>query len=623
VGANTRLKSIASQKVTNIPPGCNAKNSSEGEESDENSSVSLEERPGSPHYSDLAHSIVSDDDSEEENLNGAPAHVVNEGNDGDGRPKGFTASTSGTKDDMKQKLHIQQQQIDNLTAQVGQLVELFKNIAGTVPNRIVQITDPQFEEVENDVNPHKTGEIPELQVVTKQHEALPLNTLKDYHDIINDLVDKKMKQISVEQNPQPSESELDKPYAARHDLVPFPSGWHPPKFHLFDGTGDAREHLAYFEAMCGDTARALSLLLRQFLGSLTGSAFHWYSRLPVGSIPDWKTMKGLFKSHFVSMKKDFSIVELLQVKQKSDENIDDYILHFRNSYMRLAREMHLQEVVSMCIHGMQQHWSLEVSQREPRDFSSLSSAVATTKLEFEKSPQIMELYKNAGIPDNVKRFNSTRKPKNNSNNNKPRMAEANTARASSSTQQGNVPMLGMRNEASGGRQHPSIQDLLKKQYVFKRAMIKGFFSQVVEHNHIKLPDPKRPDQVGMTNNPLYCTYHRYVGHVIEDCVAFKEWLQRAIDEKILALQPHAINPDYHYVNMVSIGSCPKSYVEEGKWVPLIQLEKELTNIKLSRGIPKDNANQWHTVRHYKPPRRDFQHREASRVASYSKKSAYV
>jgi hypothetical protein len=73
--------------------------------------------------------------------------------------------------------------------------------------------------------------------------------------------------------------------------------------------------------------------------------------------------------------------------------------------------------------------------------------------------------------------------------------------------------------------------------------------------------------------------------------------------------------------MVTIWPCPKSYVEEGKWVPLIQLEKELTNIKLSRGIPKGNANQWHTVRHYKPPRIDFQHRESNRVASYSKKSA--
>jgi hypothetical protein len=44
-------------------------------------------------------------------------------------------------------------------------------------------------------------------------------------------------------------------------------------------------------------------------------------------------MKELFKSHLVSMKKDFSIVELLQVKQKRDENNDDYILRFHNSYV--------------------------------------------------------------------------------------------------------------------------------------------------------------------------------------------------------------------------------------------------------------------------------------------------
>jgi hypothetical protein len=117
-------------------------------------------------------------------------------------------------------------------------------------------------------------------------------------------------------------------------------------------------------------------------------------------------------------------------------------------------------------------------------------------------------------------------------------------------------------------------------------MIKGFFNQVVEHNHIKLQDPKRPDQVGMSNNPLYCPNHHYVRHVIEDCVAFKDWLQRAIDEKRLALQPDAINPDYYAVNMVSIGPCPESSVEEGKWVPLMQLKKELTNIHFHEALQR-------------------------------------
>jgi hypothetical protein len=224
-GADTHLKLIASQKVMNIPPHNNGDNSDEGEESDGNASVSLEERPGYPHYSSLAHYIVSDDDTEEENLNDVPAHVVNEGTEADSKLKGMTPSSSGRKDDMEQKLFIQQQQIDNLTAQVGQLVELFKNVAGAMPNRTVQFTDPQYDEVENDANLHKTGEIPDIDVFPKKHETPPLNTLKDYHDIINDLVDKKMKQLSIDQNPQPSESKLDKPYASWHDLVSFPLGW--------------------------------------------------------------------------------------------------------------------------------------------------------------------------------------------------------------------------------------------------------------------------------------------------------------------------------------------------------------------------------------------------------------
>ena len=110
--------------------------------------------------------------------------------------------------------------------------------------------------------------------------------------------------------------------------------------------------------------------------------------------------------------------------------------------------------------------------------------------------------------------NNVAKPKNSN--------EANTTRA---VQQSNVPMLGTRNESAGARQRPSIQELLRKQYIFRREMIEGFFNQVVAHNHLNLPEPKRPDQVSMKDNALYCPYHQYVGHSIEDCVDFKEWLQ--------------------------------------------------------------------------------------------------
>jgi hypothetical protein len=595
-GIGTRLRNIALRRVKNSSAHSSEDDESvEREMSDGDSSPSLKEHHGSPCYSELAHSIVSEDESQLGDDNTAPAHVANELGDknkdlplddgGKGKPLNSDEGTSQTRE-MEEQLRSQQQQLHQLSTKFDHLLNLLGGSGRVVPPNSGQaVIDPQVEELEDIEHHQKADDIPQQPQLVAPPPLMSSSTttqpdmLKGYHNFIEDMVNKKMKQIAAERAPQTSESELDKPYESWHDLVPFPAGWHPPKFRQFDGTGDAREHLSYFEATCGDTARSPSLLLRQFSGSLTGAAFHWYSRLAVGSIPDWKSMKELFKAHFVTMKKDFSVVELSQVRQRYDEKIDDYIVRFRNSYVRLAREMHSVDAIEMCVHGMQQHWSLEVSRREPKSFSALSSAVAATKLEFEKSPQIMELYKNASMSDHAKRFNSTAKV--NNNGAKPKVSnEVNTARV---MHQNVVPLLGARNEPMGFRQRSNIQELLKKQYIFRREMIKGFFNQVVAHKHLNLPEPKRPDQVNMTDNPLYCPYHRYVGHVIEDCVAFKEWLQRAIDEKRLQLQPDAVNPAYHSVNMVTVGSNGSMNQEDGEgdmWVPLAQVERKLQNMRL-------------------------------------------
>lgn len=133
------------------------------------------------------------------------------------------------------------------------------------------------------------------------------------------------------------------------------------------------------------------------------------------------------------------------------------------------------DAIEMCVFGMQQHWSLEVSRREPKTFSALSSVVAATKLEFKKSPQIMKLYKNASTSDNTRRFNSTFKNNNNNNGGKQKApAKANTARVEALTHQRSLPVLGMQNNI-GGKTRPSIQELLRKQYIFHREVMKAFF----------------------------------------------------------------------------------------------------------------------------------------------------
>lgn len=96
--------------------------------------------------------------------------------------------------------------------------------------------------------------------------------------------------------------------------------------------------------------------------------------------------------------------------------------------------------------------------------------MAATKIMFEKLPQIMELYKNASTFDSAKRFNSTAKPSGNGGKGKAQ-AKPNAARVFSNSPQGQVPILGARSEQTGGRTRPFKQELLKKQYIFKRELV--------------------------------------------------------------------------------------------------------------------------------------------------------
>ncbi|KAK1653685.1 hypothetical protein QYE76_071490 [Lolium multiflorum] len=597
-GPSTRLKSIALLSVTDGSAGEEGTDDYHNDEesfSDASSSSSLQNLPHSPPYHELAPSELSDREDGLEDLHTAPAHMAIDDVNKDDTASAEASAPTAREMALEEQVKKQGNALNQLTTKLDTFIELMMNKTNNTTNNGApspssphRVVDPQEKELQDgavaatQLNDGRQLQEPNTHArqwaspAGASNEAPQPSVLKGYHDFIEDMVTKRFKQLTVDQTPQTSESELEKPYEAWHDRVSFSAGWHPPKFRQFDGTRDAREHLAYFEAACGDTANSSSLLLRQFSGSLTGPAFHWYSRLPVGAIGSWAGMKEVFKKHFVAMKKDFSIVELSQVRQRREESIDEYIIRFRNSYVRLAREMHLEDAIKMCILGMHQHWSLEVSRREPITFSALSSAVAATKLEFEKSPQIMELYKNASAFEPTRRFASTSKPINNEGKMKA-PAEANATRVFSSTPQGNVPFLGARGDQAGGRQRPSLQELLKE-------LVKDMFDQLMEHRALNLPEPQRPDQVRMTDNALFCPYHRYVGHVIEDCIAFKEWLQRAVNEKRINLDPEAINPDYHAVNMVSVTptSTPSQGMEyEDAWVPLSQVEGQLSNVVLA------------------------------------------
>ncbi|KAM0882333.1 hypothetical protein ACQ4PT_032372 [Festuca glaucescens] len=290
-GANTRLRSIALQSVTDgsaEEEGLDDNANDEESFSDSSSSSSsLVKLLGSPPYHELAPSVLSYCEDGLEDLHTAPAHMAVDSVGKDGTTSAEASTSTAREVALEEQVKKQGQTLDQLASKLERFIEVMMNNnnggGGAIPPQGMPhaVVDPQEEELHGDalaiggLNDGRQHQEPSTQrqepsAQTRQwaspagaSSAAPQpSMLKSYHDIVEDMVEKRFRQLTVDQTPRASESELENPYEASHDRVSFPDGWHPPKFRQFDGTGDAREHLAYFEAACGDTANSSSLLLR-------------------------------------------------------------------------------------------------------------------------------------------------------------------------------------------------------------------------------------------------------------------------------------------------------------------------------------------------------------------------
>ncbi|XP_060211790.1 uncharacterized protein LOC132639355 [Lycium barbarum] len=83
-----------------------------------------------------------------------------------------------------------------------------------------------------------------------------------------------------------------------HPDIGMPIGYKPPKFDIFDGTGDPHAHLrAYCDKLVG-VGRNEKLRMKLFIRSLSGEALTWYTRQDPRKWSDWQDMAGDFMNRF-------------------------------------------------------------------------------------------------------------------------------------------------------------------------------------------------------------------------------------------------------------------------------------------------------------------------------------
>jgi hypothetical protein len=124
-----------------------------------------------------------------------------------------------------------------------------------------------------------------------------------------------------------------KPYAYYFDTIPYPRGFRVLDFLKFTGD-DARsthEHIGQFLAQVNDVGIMDVHRVHLFPLSLSGTAFNWFTSLPLNSIDNWVTLEQKFHDYFFNGEVELRLSDLTAVRQKYNETVPEYLRRFRET----------------------------------------------------------------------------------------------------------------------------------------------------------------------------------------------------------------------------------------------------------------------------------------------------
>ncbi|KAA0063891.1 ty3-gypsy retrotransposon protein [Cucumis melo var. makuwa] len=142
-----------------------------------------------------------------------------------------------------------------------------------------------------------------------------------------------------------------KPYTKRIDNLKMPLGYQPPKFQQFDGKGNLKQHIAQFVETCENAGSRGDQLVRQYIRSLKGNAFEWYTDLEPKVIYNWEQLEKEFLNRFYSTRRTLSMMELTNTKQRKGESVIDYINRWRALSLDCKDKLTELSAVEMCTQG--------------------------------------------------------------------------------------------------------------------------------------------------------------------------------------------------------------------------------------------------------------------------------
>ncbi|XP_050916601.1 uncharacterized protein LOC127131723 [Lathyrus oleraceus] len=156
-----------------------------------------------------------------------------------------------------------------------------------------------------------------------------------------------------------------------------PRRWKVPKFTKFFGdTNESNvKHVARYLIEAGEIANNENLRIRYFLSSLTKNAFTWFTMFPLNLIHDWYRLERLFHEQFYMGQSKNSLKELVNVKRKSSEPIDDYLNRFCLLKAICFTQVSEHELVEMAVGCLDYSIMKKLDTQYLRDMAQLADRV--------------------------------------------------------------------------------------------------------------------------------------------------------------------------------------------------------------------------------------------------------
>src|SRR3954470_6501606 len=223
---------------------------------------------------------------------------------------------------------------------------------------------------------------------------------------------------------------------------------------------------------------------------------------------------------------------LLLTKQNEGELVKDFIERFRELAMRSRSGMTPKTLVEMCRHNFLTPILVQMGVIECKTWKQLQEHGQTAQ-------ELVALVRAEEKNNRTPRGGGPPPRRNQDPPTKKKTLAADMQQASSSRPIG------------GG-----FIDRSQVKYSFKDDKVEALFKMLNKGCQLKLPEPRNPENMGKTDNPHYCLYHRALGHPTKSCWSLKGKLQALVDAGALRLKTEHKTATANMTSCIQFGQSP-------------------------------------------------------------------